>query len=144
MGRPGTGSGQRRPAGGRWVTSPLAHTVQALTYSRVSAAMVRHQKWCWSRDKVQKAPGWQVNRDVWVHWKTWGRTETGTNKRPWGPPPGSELVCRAVLTKDSISLVRELIRHDAGGIMSGTGGLSLLSRNCLDNVSGLTFVLPGR
>lgn len=105
QGHPGTGSGRRIPAGHRWVAFPRAHTVQALTHSGVSAATVGHQKWRWSRDKVQKAPGRQANQDVWLHWRTWGQTETG-NKWPWGPPPGSGLVCRAVLTKYSISHIR--------------------------------------
>ena len=54
--------------------------------------------------------------------------KTGTNKQPWGPPPpGSGLVRRAVLTRYSISQVREPIRQDAGKMVSGTDGLSLLS-----------------
>ena len=63
QGRPGTGSGRRRPADGQCAAFPWTQTVQALTYSRISAAIVGHQKWRWSSDKVQKDPGWQANLD---------------------------------------------------------------------------------
>ena len=42
---------------------PRAQMVQALTYSRVSAAMDGHQKWRRSRSRVQEIPGWQAKHD---------------------------------------------------------------------------------
>ncbi len=143
QGLQGIERGWSKPWGERWETFPWLHVGEAVTKLLVSSLMVGHQNRLWRNSRVRIVPGWQVRREEWPHWRTWERTDLGTNKQLVGPPPGSgswTLACLIVFSSSHCTgaTILELV------IMGVIGSSWLLFAYTRDRASGLRCFVPGR
>ncbi len=143
QGREGMGRGWSRPTEGRLEILFWAQTEQANTNCLTSWPMEGHQnRWRMAASDLL-TPGWQVTLDSWPHWRTSGRSASGTNNRPAGHSTGTSTPRPALSTLCSMSQERAPTTTPSESMASA--GVSSPGRsNWRESVSGLTFLDPGR
>ncbi len=86
---PRCGQGRLETGNGRVCLMEMAQSEQPCTNPLTSLAILGHQKWSFSNERVPLAPGWPVSRDVYTEWISGVRHALVMYCKPGGQPGGA-------------------------------------------------------